>query len=174
MRVALKLGLTLVLLLVPITAIGHDGPPIPLLVDQQIGTYKISVWGDPDVGDGTFFIIPNTPSEGSLPEDLKFQIAVQPTSGRLPEVMYSTERENLRDQVQFRSVVKFDAQELWRVRVVMQSGKGSGETFLTVEPTPPGYGRWDLLIYFVPFLAIGFLWVVAIIRKRRQTKYETS
>ena len=154
-------------LLVPVPVRGHDGPPFPLAVDQQIGPYKISVWGDPDVGDGTFFIIPNTPSEGSLPADLKFQIGVQPATGRLTEVMYSADREDLRDQVQFKSVVKFDAQEMWRVRVVMQSGKGSGETFLNVEPTPPGYGRWDLLIYFVPFMAIGFLWVVAIIRKRR-------
>jgi len=167
MRVSLSLGLMLVLLLVPVTTFGHDGPPFPLLVDQQIGPYKISVWGDPDVGDGTFFIIPTAPSGESLPEDLKFQVSVQPASGRLPEVMYSAERENLRDQVQFKSVVKFDAQELWRVRVVMQSGKGSGESFLTVEPTPPGYGRWDLLIYLVPFLAVGFLWVVAMIRKRR-------
>jgi hypothetical protein len=166
MRVSLRLwcGLTLLLLFAPLAARAHDGPPIPLLVDQQIGSYTVSVWGDPDVGDGTFFIILNT---ASLPDDLKFQIGVQPNSGRLTEVMYSTERENLRDQVQFKCVVKFDAQELWRVRVVMQSGKGTGETFFTVEPTPPGYGRWDLLIYFVPFLAVGVLWVVAIIRRRR-------
>ena len=159
------LGLLLLLVAVPVR--GHDGPPIPLLVDQQVGPYMISVWGDPDVGDGTFFIIPSTPSEGSLFTDLKFQIGVQPASGRLAEVMYSAERENLRNQVQFKSVVKFDAQELWRVRVVMQSGQRSGETLFIVEPTPPGYGRWDLLIYFVPFLAVGFLWVVAIMRKRR-------
>ena len=154
---------TLLLLFIPSIVLGHDGPPIPLLVDHQVGTFKISVWGDPDVGDGTFFVIP---SGSSIPGDLNFQIGVQPTSGRLPEVMYSTERENLRDQVQFKSVVKFDAQELWRVRVVLQSEKGSGETFFTVEPTPPGYGRWDLLIYFVPFLAVGVLWIVVIIRRR--------
>ena len=82
-------------------------------------------------------------------------------------MIYTAEQENLHEQVQFKSVVKFDAQELWRIRVIMQTGNGGGETFLTVEPTPPGYGRWDLLIYFVPFLAVGFLWVVAIIRKRK-------
>lgn len=158
------LVLILVVLFVPTTTLAHDGPPFAIIVDQQVGPYKVSVWGDPDVGDGTFFIIPSA----STTSDLKFEIGVQPVSGRLNEVTYSTERENLRDQVQYKGVVKFDAQEMWRVRVLMMSSQGSGETSFTVEATPPGYGRWDLLIYFIPFLAIGFLWVVAIVRKRRR------
>jgi hypothetical protein len=162
MRGSLAFVLALVFLL-PAPIYAHDGPPFPVLVDQQVGQYKISVWGDPDVGEGTFFIIPNGPT----PEALKFEMGVQPVSGRLNEVMYSTEREDLRNQIQFKSVVKFDAQEMWRVRVLLQSSQGSGEATFTVEATPPGYGRWDLLIYFIPFLAIGALWVVSIIRKRK-------
>lgn len=158
------LVLILVILFAPTGTLAHDGPPFAIVVDQQVGPYKISVWGDPDVGDGTFFIIPNGPAS----EDLKFELGVQPTSGRLKEVMYSTEREDLRNQVQYKSVVKFDAQEMWRVRVLLQSSQGSGEATFTVEATPPGYGKWDLLIYFIPFLAIGVLWVVAIVRKRRK------
>ncbi len=160
------LVLVLVVLLVPTPTLAHDGPPFAIIVDQQVGPYKISVWGDPDVGDGTFFIIPGP----SAPADLKFEIGVQPVSGRLNEVTYSTERENLRDQVQYKGVVKFDAQEMWRVRVLMTSSQGSGEANFTVEATPPGYGRWDLLIYLVPFLAIGSLWVIAMIRKRRKVR----
>jgi hypothetical protein len=39
-----------------------------------------------------------------------------------------------------------------------------------VEATPPGYGRWDLLVYLMPFLAIGVLWAIAMVRRvRRQT-----
>ena len=55
----------------------------------------------------------------------------------------------------------FDAQELWRVRVRLESAQGNAETVATVEATPPGYGRWDLLVYLIPFLAIGALWAVA-------------
>ncbi len=161
------LVLMLVLLFLPTVTMAHDGPPIAITVDQQVGPYKLSVWGDPDVGDGTFFIIPTASADAPLPADLKFQIGVQPVSGRLGEVMYSTEREKLRDQDQYKGVVKFDAQEMWRVRVLVDSSKGSGEAIFTVEATPPGYGKWDLLIYFLPFLAIGSLWVLAIVRKRR-------
>ncbi len=160
-------GLVMMVCLIPAPVLAHEGPPFPLLVDQRIGPCVISVWADPDVGDGTFFIIPSGPSGESLPQDLRIQIGVQPASGRLSEVVYPAERETLRDQVQFKSVVKFDAQEMWRVRIALQSSLGSGESLLSVEATPPGYGRWDLLIYLLPFLAVGFLWCIAIIRKRR-------
>jgi len=128
----------------------------------------ISVWTDPDVGTGTFFVIVNAPPGGAIPGDLKVQIGVQPTSGRLAEVMYPAVREDLRGQVQYKALVQFDAQELWRVRVQLHSAQSTGEAIATVEATPPGLGRWDLLVYLAPFLAVGFLWAVAILRKRRR------
>ena len=140
----------------------HEGPPFPLLVDQKVDRYVVSVWTDPDVGTGQFFVIVNTPE---LPPDLRVQIGVQPVSGRLPETFYSAQRENLQNQVQYRADVQFDMEELWRVRVRLESAQGSAETVATVEATPPGYGRWDLLVYLVPFLAVGLLWAIAMIRK---------
>jgi hypothetical protein len=70
--------------------------------------------------------------------------------------------------VQYRALVHFDAEELWRVRVRLLSAQGNAETIATVEATPPGYGRWDLLVYFLPFLAVGVLWAVAMIRKTKR------
>jgi len=145
---------------------GHEGPPFPLLVDQKIHPYTISVWTDPDVGTGTFFVIVNSDNGAKVPDDLKVQIGVQPVSGRLSEAFYSGQREDLRGQVQYRVLVAFDAQEVWRVRIRLQSTEASGETFGTVEATPPGYGRWDLLVYLVPFLAVGVLWFLAFVRRR--------
>jgi hypothetical protein len=139
-------------------------------VDQKVGPCIVSVWTDPDVGTGTFFIITSAPPGGSLPQDLKVQVAVQPVNGRLAEVSYPAEREALKDQVQFKSLVQFDNQELWRVRIQLHSAQGDGETIATVEATPPGLGRWDLLIYLSPFLAIGFLWFMAFVRKRRRNQ----
>ena len=159
--------ITLAMGLLPSSAHGHDGPPFPLLVDQRVGPCVVSVWTDPDVGNGSFFIITTPPPGGTLPEDLKVEIAVQPVSGRLAEVTYPAGREAVRGQVQYKAVVQFDAQELWRVRIRLASAQGNGETVATVEATPPGFGRWDLLIYLSPFLAIGFLWLVAFVRRRR-------
>ena len=36
--------------------------------------------------------------------------------------------------------------------------------------TPPGFGQWDLLLYMLPFLGVGFLWFSAIAKKRAYRK----
>jgi hypothetical protein len=122
----------------------------------------ISVWTDPDIGEGSFFIV----TQAAPPNDLKVLVAVQPASGRLPEATYAAVREDLKGHVQYKTMVHFDVQENWRVRVALQSAQGNGETIAFVEPTPEGLGRWDLLIYLLPFLAIGFIWLRAFLSKR--------
>ena len=154
----------LIVLVLAQTAIAHEGPPFPLFVDQKVDRYVVSLWTDPDVGDALFFVIIN----GQVPPDLQVQIGVQPASGRLPEAFYPGTRESVSGQVQYRALVHFDAEELWRVRVRLQSSEGTTETIATVEATPPGYGRWDLLLYLLPFLAVGVLWAVAMIRKTKR------
>ena len=148
----------------------HEGPPFPLFVDRKMDPYVVSVWTDPDVGEALFFVIVN--AQGStLPPDLRVQVGVQPVSGRLGETFYSAQRENLQGQIQYRAQVHFDSQEIWRVRVRLESAQGVAETVETVEATPPGYGRWDLLIYLVPFLAVGLLWAIAMVRRiKRRTE----
>jgi hypothetical protein len=155
----------LVILLLAQTTMAHEGPPFPLFVDQKVDRYVVSLWSDPDVGDALFFVIVN----GQPPPDLQVQIGVQPASNRLSEAFYPAQHESVSGQVQYRALVHFDAEELWRVRVRLLSAEGNAETVATVEATPPGYGRWDLLIYLVPFLAVGVLWAIAMIRKTRRT-----
>jgi hypothetical protein len=150
------------------SAKAHDGPPFPIIEDQNVGPCIVSVWTDPDIGEGSFFVITQPLPNSSLPDDLVVQVAVQPMSGRLAEATYTAERENLRGQVQYKALVNFDVQELWRVRVTLKSSQGNGETTSTVEPTPDGLGRWDLLIYLLPFLAIGFIWLRAFLFKRKK------
>ena len=154
----------LLIFLLARTAVAHEGPPFPLFEDQKVDRYVVSLWSDPDVGDALFFVIVN----GQPPPDLQVQIGVQPNSGRLPEAFYTAQQENVSGQVQYRALIHFDAQEFWRVRVRLLSAAGNAETVTTVEATPPGYGRWDLLLYLLPFLAVGVLWALAMIKKTKQ------
>jgi hypothetical protein len=163
-RARYVLGLIFIFLFTKITS-AHEGPPFPLFVDQKVDRYFVSVWTDPDVGTAQFFVIV---SGQEVPADLRVQIGVQPVSGRLTETFYAAQRETLQQQVQYKAEVHFDAEELWRVRVRLDSAQGNAETVATVEATPPGYGRWDLLLYLFPFLAIGALWAIALIRKVRR------
>lgn len=169
-RHALPLLLAVLLCASPLRVHAHDGPPYAIVVDKLVGPCMISVWGDPDVGIGTFFIILEPPTNGTIPDDLKITLAVQPASGRLPEARYTATREALRNQVQYKSEVPFDAQEMWRVRVMLESAQGSGEISTEVEVTPPGYGGWGILLYLFPFVAVGVLWARSILDRRKRRK----
>lgn len=154
------------LLLLPVVARAHAGPPFPLLMDQKKDPYVFSVWADPDVGTGTFFVIVTSTTDQAIPNDLQLQVGVQPVSGRLGETFYSGERENVSGQLQYKALVQFDAQEAWHVRIRWQSTQGSGEFATSVEATPPGYGRWEMVLYLLPFLAVGILWLLAVVKRR--------
>ena len=152
--------LLLILLLLALVSPGtaHNGPPFPIIEGKRIGPCIVALWTHPDVGIGTFFVILEPSPGGAIPKDLKIEIGVQPVSGRLPEVRYDMHREDLRRQLQYKTEVNFDADEIWRVHLLLHSAEGGGEATATVEATPPGLGRWDLLFYASPFLGAGFLW----------------
>jgi hypothetical protein len=151
-------------------ALAHNGPPFPIIVDQRIGPCIVSLWTHPDLGTGTFFVLLAAAPGNAVPKALKIQIGVQPVSGRLAEVVYPAWREKLRDQVEFKTEAQFDQQELWRVRLVLQSSEGSWEALSSVTPTPAGFGSWDLLFYLLPFLGVGFLWFSAVVKRRAYRK----
>jgi hypothetical protein len=159
------------LLALALPAAAHNGPPFPIITDQRVGPCIVSLWVHPDVGvPSPFFVLVDPPPGGSVPADLKIRIGVQPESGRLAEVFYPAWREKLRGQVEFKTEVQFDADEIWRVRLVVESSQGGGEAASKVEATPPGFGRWDLLLYLLPFLGVGFLWFRAIAKRRSYRK----
>ncbi len=167
----ISIGLLVVLLLaLPMPARAHNGPPFPIIENKKVGPCIVALWTHPDVGTGAFYVFVEPPPGGSIPDDLKIKIGVQPVTGRLPEKFYDAERVKSRGQVQYNAQADFDRQELWRVRLVIQSSQGSGEATADVEVTPPGFGRWDLLLYLLPFLAVAFLWVLGVSRAKRRRK----
>ena len=144
-------------------AAAHEGPPYPAIVDHDVGPYRLSVWTDPDVGTGSFYVIFDPPAHRS-DSDPRVTVEVWPSTGRLPPVRYGTEHQ--RDGT-YKSLVQFDSEELWQVRVRAEGSQGAGEAVFEVAVTPPGYGRWDLLIYLTPFLLLGGLWIAVVVQKRR-------
>jgi alkylhydroperoxidase family enzyme len=156
------------LLLVSASALhAHEGPPYCILMDEKAGPYKVSIWADPDVGTGTFWVYVESPS-GASTQDVKVSVSVAPTSGRLPEATYPAERQVVGRQVQFYAEVQFDEQEYWKVRIDVSGPEGSGEVSAEVEATPPGPGRWDILLYLFPFAFLAGLWVFGVLRHRRR------
>jgi hypothetical protein len=168
----LRLGLAGLLLALfgSAPAWAHIGPPYPIMQNRKIGPLTIEVWSNPDVGTGSFFVLIDPPKGQSLPADMKVQVAVQPVTKRLPEAIYGAWREKLKDRVEFKTVVPFDKEEVWHVRVLLASSTVNGETDTDVMVTPTLLGRWDLLLFLLPFVGVGFLWFKAASVKRGQRK----
>ena len=161
------LGLTLLLCWLP-QVDAHTGPPMSMLVDHMIGPYLASVWGDPEVGTGTFYIRLEPPPGGNISSDVVVHVGVQPLSNRLTEARHLAQRQWASRAVQYRVEVPFDAQELWRVRIIVQSSGGSGEATVEVETIPPGFGEWDVPLYLFPFVAVGFLGLQVFLSRRNR------
>jgi hypothetical protein len=149
------------------SASAHVGPPFPIITDQRVGPCVISLWTHPDIGTGSFWVMVDPPPGGSVPKDVKVQLAIQPIDHRIPEVIYDTQSDNRPGQVQFsNTTVPFDRDEVIKVRVLLQSAAGNGEASAQVEITPTAFGRWDLLFYAFPFIVVAALWYRGI-RKRK-------
>lgn len=149
----------------------HIGPPYPIMQNRKIGPFNVEVWSNPDVGTGSFFIIIDPPKGGTVPADMKVQVAVQPVSKRLPEAIYGAWREKLLDHVEFKADVPFDQEETWHIRILFASSVASGESDTDVQVTPTLLGRWNLLLFLLPFVGIGVLWFkAASVRRNRKRK----
>jgi hypothetical protein len=165
----ISVGLRVVLLLMlPTPACAHNGPPFPIIENRKVGPCIVAVWTHPDVGTGAFYVFVEPGPGGSVPDDLKVKIGVQPATGRLAEAFYEAERVKSHGPAQYNAQADFDRQELWNVRLVIQSSQGGGEATAQVKVTPPGFGRWDLLLYLLPLLFVAFLWLRGVSRMKRR------
>jgi hypothetical protein len=164
----------LVISLCCLPACAHNGPPFPIITDQRVGPCIVSLWIHPDIGTSPIFVLVDPAPGGAIPKDLKLEIGIQPVSRRLPEVVYQTTIADQRGQLEYKTDVEFDRQEFWNVRLILQSSAGGGESRAKVEATPIGYGRWDLLLFALPFLAVGFLWFKIAVKRRHQRKQRVA
>jgi len=147
----------------------HEGPPFPIIVDQRVGPYTVSVWTDPDIGIGTFFVVLESPDGDELAPVHRVSVGVAPKSGRLAEAVYEAEAQSVRYGARYYAEVAFDQGEFWNVRILIEGAEGGGELQAEVEATPDGtIGPIGLVVYLFPFLAVGFLWLKAMHRQRQR------
>ena len=156
----------LALLAVGSPALAHNGPPFPIMQKRPTGPCFLSIWADPNVGQGTFYVLLDPLPGGQLPRDMEVEVGVRPLTGRLPEVRYPAPPKLLWGRTQYIAVANFDREEKWRIRVLLHSSAGKGEAATEVMVTPKGPQRLEFLLLFCPFLAVGYLWVKAFFRSR--------
>ncbi len=166
----MNIFLTLFFLLITNLTFAHEGPPFPILVDHPFGKYKLSVWADPDTENGTFTFYPE--GAGLTKDELFFEIKAQPQKSAGP-ILKSTALKALEDKgrYSYTATLPFPTNEIWDVIVVVKN-KQNGNTLtsatVSVEVTPPGPNKTEFVIYTLPFLAVAFIWVRFMMRKRRK------
>jgi hypothetical protein len=147
----------------------HEGPPYPIVVDRAVGSFVVSVWGDPDVGIGTFWIALEPAAGTSLPDSCVVAVFVRPADGRLPEARHAAKPERSpRGSKRFQARAAFDRAGPWSLRIRVSSPRGGGEACAGVDVTPPGQGpALDFVLYGFPFVAVAFLFLKAALRRER-------
>lgn len=166
----LSLGLTglllLARLLTPPVALAHVGAPYPVLMEEPAGPYLVSALADPDVGQGTFYVLVSLEQEQSPPPDTVVTVWVEPEDGHLAETSHQAEREQTRYGERFVAKVPFDAEGRWGVRLGIEGTAGQGTVAFPVQVTPAGTGWLATLACLVPFLILGGLWLRGTLRER--------
>jgi hypothetical protein len=151
----------------------HDGPPYPIVSNQLLGPYRISVWTDPDTTDdgtpgGQFWVMIDAAGAGaSLPPDVRAQVTVRPLDRTGVAVTGQTAPVDDDPSRQFVALT-MDHEGRFAVRVEVEGTTGraraDAEILATYDARP---SRLVLAFYLVPFLLVGFLWTTLLIRRRR-------
>lgn len=161
----ITVAVAFVALLAP-RALAHDGPPYPILVDQDCGPVVASVWADPDVGTGTFYFYLDPARGGALPAT-SIDLYVRPRDRAADEAHFAAVAADADQPYQMVAKVEFETREWFVSRFVLHTPEGVTELVKEVEATPPGLGKYSLLWYLLPFLGVAFLWGKAILQRRR-------
>jgi hypothetical protein len=151
----------------------HDGPPYPIVSNQLLGPYRISVWTDPDTTDdgspgGQFWVMIDAARAGGSPSpDVRAQVTVRPLDRAGAAVSSRADPVNGDPSRQF-AAVTMDHEGQFAVRVDIDGATGrvsmDAEVFATYDSRP---SRLALAVYLVPFLLVGFLWTTLLVRRRR-------
>jgi hypothetical protein len=161
------------LVLLPHGAIAHDGPPFPIVSNQISGPYSISVWTDPDTTDdrtpGGQFWVTLEPAGGvkAVPAGTTATVSIRPLdrSGTAREGRAAAASGDVGRQ--FVALV-MDHEGRFAVRVTVDGPSGRGQVESQVEATydrrPP---RGLVILYLMPFVAVGVLWMKVLLRRRR-------
>ena len=154
-------------------ASAHNGPPYPIVSNQLLGAYRVSVWTDPDTTDdgsagGQFWVMLDpSRADAPLPPDVGVVVTIRPLD-RAGEPSMARAAPGGADPSRQFAALTMDHEGRFAVRVDIESAAGrvslDSEVQATYDLRP---SRLMLIVYVLPFLLAGFLWTALLLKLRR-------
>lgn len=152
----------------------HSGPPFPILSNAISGPYSISIWSDPDTTDdgkaaGRFWIVLEAADKKTpIPDGTQASVVIRPLDreGRVREGRASAVDGSVARQ--FVALV-MDHEGPFGVHLTIEGPLGRGIAEARVDATYDLRPAPALLaLYLFPFVAVGALWMKALLRRRHR------
>jgi hypothetical protein len=149
----------------------HGGPPYPIVSNRIVGSYKISLWTDPDATDdgsaaGRFWVMIAPASTGAVPSGTSVNVSIQPADRPGQERAGSAEPVAHEESRRFIALV-MDHEGPYNVHVIVDGPVGHAAIDAPVDATYDLRPRRALIaVFLMPFLLAGFLWVKLFLRRR--------
>lgn len=126
----------------------HEGPPYPIATGVKSEFGPLSIWTDPDVGEGTFTFVFDQLDK--MPSENEITLNARSATQEILSIKVTPSGSH-----QFASKVPFSHEGVWNVE--FKIGQGA-PLILPVEVTPPGPAKWQIWIFLFPFVLVGLLW----------------
>lgn len=150
----------------------HHGVPSRVLSDEHVGPYVASVWIEPEVGDGTVYVMLEAADGLVFTPPSAVRVALAPTSGRSAEVVHVANPEPLAGNAhaQYVATVMFDRPERWNVRVIIDGSAGGGELATQIDSTSnASFGPLGVILGSIPFVLVALVYWRSSLARRRMT-----
>jgi hypothetical protein len=162
----------------PQLVFAHSGPPFPAFSDRVAGPYRLSLWTDPDTTDdgsaaGQFWVVIHLADGNQVPPDTHAIVAIRPLDRPGPELSARTAPLDGDISRQFVALL-MNHEGPFAVRATISGPRGSAVVDATVDATYDlRPARWLVILYVMPFVAVGFLWLKLLLRRRAQVGVKT-
>ena len=153
----------------------HSGPPYPVVSKQVTGAYRVSVWTDPDVTDdgrpaGQFWVVIEPGRDGTVPADTRARVAIRPHDRDQPFAEAAAAPVDGDVTRQFANLL-LDHEGPFDVHVAVEGPWGPATIDTQVQATYDLRTPLPLIaVYMLPFLAVGFLWGLRLVRRRQAAR----
>ncbi|HEY7449993.1 MAG TPA: hypothetical protein VH702_17685 [Vicinamibacterales bacterium] len=154
--------------------VAHSGPPFPVVSNRMAGQYVVAIWTDPDATDdgsaaGQFWVVLQPIRTGTeLPPDTRVNVEVWPLD-RAGAVHRETAAPVGQSVARQFAALVMDHEGRFGVRALIDGPLGSANVETEVNATYDLRPQPILLVvYVVPFLMVGFLWVKLLMRRRKK------